>query len=142
MASAIGPVVEQLGTEFVAENDLLTKVEVRPETIASTPQFHHTRQVLQRVKIRAADAATESFDQHLAGPRTGIVHFLALQNTVQRNNCTHQILLSDHQISGLIHWDDRRRRKRSSVASLPDQCPARSERRLVTVRDITYTYFY
>src|SRR5262249_35075974 len=87
-ALRIGAIVHDLATKFVTEHDIARKVHWFSARKKSG-QFDHATGVLARVQVRAADAAGQCPDQHLAGAGYRLWHGIDDDLAVPENGSAH-----------------------------------------------------
>ena len=85
----IGPVIQDLGRELMAEDHVLGWIGPRRLPRARA-QFQHVLERMDRVQVRSADAAGERLDQYLALAGHGIGHLVAHQLLVASHHGAHR----------------------------------------------------
>lgn len=88
LARGVGPVIQDLTAELVAEHDVAGEVH-RLAAGKEFRQLHHAVGMLARVQIGTADAAGERFDQHLPGARLRLRQGVDDDLAVPEDGCAH-----------------------------------------------------
>ena len=82
------PVVDDLGAELVSEDDRIERFAIKRTTLLPTGR-HEIFGVANRVKIGAADATGDRFDEHLARTRFGIANLFERELPAFHHDCAH-----------------------------------------------------